>query len=175
MGGIHVSSVPEEAKEYADSLILGEAEYTWKEMIDDFKNNRLKETYISNKFHDLKNLPTPRYDLVKKDKYMAAAMPVQSSRGCPHNCAFCTVTKFFGGSYRLRPIDDVIRDVKATGSKTVFFVDDNIMANREYARELFTRLIPLKIRWYSQCTINLGPDSLTYADLRLKVVVSCCV
>ena len=160
LGGIHVSSMPEEAKKYADTLVLGEAEYTWAEMIDDFKNNRLKKSYKSDKFHDLKGLPVPRYDLIKRDKYMAAAMPVQSSRGCPYNCDFCTVTRFFGGSYRFRPVDDVVRDIKATGSKTILFTDDNILANRGYAKELFTKLIPLKIRWYSMCTINLGrfPD-----------------
>lgn len=160
MGGIHVSALPSEALKHVDSIIVGEADYLWANVIDDFKNNKLKSIYKCSQLHDLKNLPIPRYDLVKKTNYIMPFMPVQASRGCPHNCDFCTVTRFFGGSYRLRPINEVIRDVKASGSKRILFVDDNIVANRKYARELFTRLIPLKIRWVSQSTINIGrfPD-----------------
>ncbi len=160
MGGIHVSALPSEAIEHVDSIIIGEADNLWSTVIDDFKNKKLKPVYECSQFLDLKDLPIPRYDLVRKKNYITTFMPVQASRGCPHNCDFCTVTKFFGGSYRLRPIDDVIRDIKASGSKRVLFVDDNILANRKYARELFTRLIPLKIRWFSQCTVNIGhfPD-----------------
>lgn len=159
LGGMHVSVLPDEAKQHADSIIIGEADYLWKKIIEDFNNNELKPIYKCDDLHNLKGLPVPRYDLINRKKYMAI-MPVQTSRGCPHNCDFCTVTKFFGGSYRLRPIDDVIRDVKATNSKKIFFVDDNITANRAYSSELFSRLIPLKIRWIGQSTINLGlfPD-----------------
>ncbi len=156
MGGIHVSALPDEALQHADSIVTGEADYLWEGIFEDFKNNRLQTVYKCEKFHDLQNLPTPRYDLVDKSKYFATTMPVQASRGCPFNCDFCTVTKFFGGSYRFRPVDEVIKDVKATGSKRIFFVDDNIIANRAYAKELFEKLIPLKIRWGGQSTINLG-------------------
>ncbi|MFQ5713681.1 MAG: B12-binding domain-containing radical SAM protein [Candidatus Scalinduaceae bacterium] len=160
MGGIHVSALPSEAIEHVDSIIIGEADNLWPTVIDDFKNKKLKRVYECSQLHNLKDLPSPRYDLVKKKNYIMPFMPVQASRGCPHNCDFCTVTKFFGGSYRLRPIDDIIRDIKASGSKRIIFVDDNILANRKYARELFTRLIPLKIQWFSQCTVNIGrfPD-----------------
>ncbi|MCP5003220.1 MAG: B12-binding domain-containing radical SAM protein [Planctomycetes bacterium] len=160
MGGIHVSSLPYDALKHADSIIIGEADYLWPSVINDFKNKKLKSIYKHSQLHDLKDLPIPRYDLVKKENYILPLMPVQASRGCPHNCDFCTVTKFFGGSYRFRPIDDVIRDIKASESKNIMFVDDNIIANRKYATELFTRLIPLKIRWFSSCTINIGhfPD-----------------
>ncbi len=160
MGGIHVSSLPSEALKHVDSIIVGEADYLWPGVIADFKDKKLKPIYECSKLHDLKDLPIPRYDLVKKTNYIMSLMPVQASRGCPHNCDFCTVTRFFGGSYRLRPIDDVIRDIKASGSRNILFVDDNIIANRKYARELFTRLISLKIGWVSSSTINIGhfPD-----------------
>jgi radical SAM superfamily enzyme YgiQ (UPF0313 family) len=160
MGGMHVSALPLETLKHADSIVVGEADYLWASVIDDFRNKKLKPVYECSEFHDLIDLPIPRYDLVKKKNYISTFMPVQASRGCPHNCDFCTVAKFFGGSYRLRPIDDVIRDIKASGSKRIIFVDDNILANRKYTRELFTRLIPLKIRWFSQCTVNIGrfPD-----------------
>lgn len=156
MGGIHVSSCPDEAKQHANSIVIGEADYLWENIIEDFRQNNLKPVYKSDKFHDLKDMPIPRYDLVKKDKYMQTTMPVQTSRGCPHNCDFCSVTSFFGGSYRMRPIDDVMRDIEASGTKRIFFIDDNITANRAHAEKFFKRLIPLKIRWTGQSTINLG-------------------
>jgi radical SAM superfamily enzyme YgiQ (UPF0313 family) len=160
MGGVHVSSLPDEALKHADSIVIGEADYLWAGIIDDFKNKKLKSIYKHSQLHDLKDLSIPRYDLVNKTDYIMPFIPVQASRGCPHDCEFCAVTRFFGGSYRLRPIGDVIRDVNASGSKRILFVDDNIIGNRKYAKELFTRLIPLKIRWVSQSTINLGrfPD-----------------
>ncbi len=156
MGGIHASALPEEALKHVDSVVVGEADFIWEEVINDFKNDKLKPTYKATRFHDLKGLPVPRYDLVDKSRYLARRMPVQATRGCPHNCDFCTVTKFFGGSYRFAPVDDVIRNVKATGVKRIFFVDDNIIANRAYAKELFTKLIPLNITWAGQSTIHLG-------------------
>ncbi len=156
MGGIHASLLPNEAMEHADSIIIGEADHLWGDVINDFKNEKLKPIYKCSEFHDLKGLPIPRYDLVDINDYFAGAYPVQATRGCPHDCGFCSVTPFFGGKYRLRPISEVIRDVKATGSKRIIFVDDNIVANREYAKELFTRLIPLKIKWFSQSTVNIG-------------------
>ncbi len=156
MGGIHVSALPEEAKQHADSIVIGEADYLWETIINDFKDNDLKPIYKCEKLHDLKGLPIPRYDLVKKGGYMTSTLPVWASRGCPHNCDFCTVTKFFGNTYRFRPVDDVVRDIKASGSKRFFFIDDNIIANRKYSEELFTKLIPLKIRWNGQSTINIG-------------------
>lgn len=166
MGGIHASALPDEASQHVDSVIIGEADFIWEDVINDFKNNSLKPTYKPSRFHDLKGLPVPRYDLVDKSRYLASTMPVQATRGCPHNCDFCTVTKFFGGSYRFAPVDDVIRNVKATGSKRIFFVDDNIIANRAYSTELFTKLIPLKIQWAGQSTIHLGrfPDLCRLMD-----------
>ena len=159
MGGIHVSSLPDEGLAHADCVVIGEADYLWEQVVNDFKNTSLKTTYKSEKLHDLKGFPVPRYDLINRKKYRRAVV-VQASRGCPHDCDFCSVTKFFGGSYRARPVDEVIRDVKASGVKRIFFADDNIIANRKYAAELFKKLTPLNIRWGGQATITLGhfPD-----------------
>lgn len=160
MGGIHASALPDEALQHVDSVVIGEADYLWEEILDDCRNKRLKPTYKSTKLHDLKDMPVPRYDLVKKQYYIGDTLPVLATRGCPHNCEFCTVTKFFGNTYRVRPIDDVIHDIKMSGTKSFFFVDDNIIGNRRYAEELFKRLIPLNIKWSGQSTVTLGkfPD-----------------
>ncbi len=155
MGGLHASVMQEEALTHADCIVEGEADYLWEQIVNDFIDGNLKQKYKSEKLHDLKGLPVPRYDLINRKKYRRAVV-VQASRGCPHNCDFCSVTKFFGGSYRTRPVDEVIRDVKAAGVRRFFFADDNIIANRAYSTELFKKLIPLNIRWTGQSTINLG-------------------
>lgn len=159
MGGLHASVMQEEALAHADCIVEGEADYLWEQIVNDFIDGNLKQKYKSDKLHDLKGLPVPRYDLINREKYRKAVV-VQASRGCPHNCDFCSVTKFFGGSYRTRPVDEVIRDVKAAGVRRFFFADDNIIANRAYSEELFRKLIPLNIRWTGQSTVNLGhfPD-----------------
>ena len=156
IGGIHASSLPDEAEQYVDSVVIGEAENLWEQVVEDFRAGNLQPRYQSTQHHDLKNLPVPRYDLVNRSKYFVSTMPVQATRGCPFNCDFCSVTRFFGGTYRVRPVDDVIRDIKASGTKRLFFVDDNVISNKEYAKELFTKLIPLNIEWVSQCVIDLG-------------------
>jgi radical SAM superfamily enzyme YgiQ (UPF0313 family) len=158
MGGIHASVVPDEAMEHCDAVVSGEAENVWADVLEDFKAGNPKKFYRSEKFHDLKKLPKPRFDLLNRKDFSSIFMPIQASRGCPHNCDFCSVTKFFGKSYRFRPVEDVVREVKASGAKRFTLVDDNITANRRYSKELFNALKPLKIRWIGQSTINLGRD-----------------
>jgi radical SAM superfamily enzyme YgiQ (UPF0313 family) len=106
----------------------------------------------------LQKLILPRYDLLKPEQYMMpplSEMPVLNTfatRGCPFDCSFCSVTKFFGKKFRVKPIDNVIKEIEAYTSKcdSVFFLDDNILANRKYAEELFNALIPLNISWSGQ-------------------------
>jgi len=157
-GGFHATACSEEALEHCDCVVTGEAEYIWGTVLEDFKKGELKRTYRAQTFHDLKNLPVPRFDLLRQDAYWLPFRPVQTSRGCPYTCEFCSVTQFYEGSYRVRPVEDVVRDVKAAGSKKIFFVDDNIIINREYARKLFSSLIPLKIKWISQGNISIARD-----------------
>ncbi len=159
MGGFHPSFSSDEAARYADAVVIGEAENVWEEVIRDTERNRLKKFYRSDKPADLSNLPVPRYDLINQKGYAFQALPVQTTRGCPHNCDFCSVTKFYGGKYRFRPVEQVIRDVQAVPSKYIFFVDDNIAASRKYALELFEALRPLGKIWGSQCNISAADDT----------------
>jgi len=159
MGGIHVSMEPEEAKEHADTIIIGEAEETWPQFINDFRNGIRKEVYKAEKRPSLVHLPTPRFSLINKSHYVDYKMiPIQTGRGCPHSCDFCSVTKFSGRRYRPRPIPDVINEIKTLGAKFCFFIDDNIFASRSRARELLKALIPLRILWIGQATINAAED-----------------
>lgn len=158
MGGFHVSFNPDETKEHCDSIFLGEAENTWKEMLTDFKAGELKEVYKSENYHDLQNLPTPRYDLLNLKKYKVKFVPVQTSRGCPFVCNFCEVSHMYGSSYRFRPVDEVIDEIERSKLKYVQFIDDNFAANREYTLNLLKRLIPLKIKWTCLWTMKSSAD-----------------
>lgn len=151
LGGIHPTALPEEAKQHADAVLVGEAEGLWPEIIADARVGRLKPFYRHHRFPELKGVK-PRRELLKKDAYLITST-VQVSRGCPYNCAFCSVTRFFGHTYRTRPIAEVIEEVAGLEEKTVIFVDDNIMGNTRYARHLFQALTGLGKRWLSQASL----------------------
>jgi radical SAM superfamily enzyme YgiQ (UPF0313 family) len=156
LGGIHVSSVPEEAIQYADSIVIGEAENVWKTLLDDFKKGSLKKIYKADELCTLNNpLPPARYH---GQKAIFNATTVQTSRGCPHECEFCSVSAFYGHKWRYRPVDIVIEEIKQTGSRNIFFVDDNIFASKQYARDLFTGIKKLKVSWACQAEINVATD-----------------
>jgi len=160
MGGIHASALPEEALAHADAVVVGEAEGIWPKVLEDFKNGKMEGIYKSLQFPELKRLPLPRYDLLQKDRYRLFKInfPIQAGRGCPFKCEFCSVSRFFGGEYRWRPVDEVVREIQKKNLKKIFFVDDNIIGQKSYARELFNALIPLKIRWGGQASLNVSKD-----------------
>jgi radical SAM superfamily enzyme YgiQ (UPF0313 family) len=157
MGGPHASSLPLEAKEHVDAVVIGEAENVWEGLIEDNKKGCLKPFYKKDNFCSMERLPFPRLDLLRKDAYMTVNC-VQTTRGCPHQCDFCHVTHFFGKTYRCRPVEDVIEEVKRLDGEFVVFIDDNIAGNRRYAKELFTQLKPLKKKWASQASMTLTRD-----------------
>jgi len=157
MGGPHASSLPLEAKEYVDAVVIGEAENVWEGLIEDYKKGCLQPFYKKDNFCSMERLPFPRLDLLRKEAYMTVNC-VQTTRGCPHQCDFCHVTHFFGKTYRCRPVEEVIEEVKRLDGEFVVFIDDNIAGNRHYARELFTQLKPLKKKWASQASMTLTRD-----------------
>ena len=157
MGGPHASSLPLEAKEHVDAVVIGEAENVWAGLIDDARKGRLKPFYKADAFCSMERMPHPRLDLLKQNAYMTVNC-VQTTRGCPYQCDFCHVTHFFGKTYRCRPVDEVIEEVKRLQGEFIVFIDDNIAGNRHYAKELFTRLKPLKKKWASQASITLTRD-----------------
>lgn len=162
-GGYHPSVLPEEALEHFDAVTVGEGEYTWKELLSDAEAGTLKRIYQSDGLVDMKDIPWPRRDLVR-DRRFGVKNFIQTSRGCPQKCSFCSIIKFFGYLYRHRPVEDVINEIKhlkKTGAlkwNMVFFSDDNIVGNPAFAKELFRALIPLKVKWGSQCSISIAKD-----------------
>lgn len=158
MGGLHASSLPQEAKAHVDAVVIGEAEGVWRQLLADAQQGRLQPFYQSKDFCSLKSQPHPRLDLLKKRHYWTVNC-VQATRGCPFSCDFCSVAQFFGNTYRYRPVDEVIEEVKQLPPGYFTFVDDNIMGRPEYAKELFQKLAPLKRRWTSQGSLTMAKDT----------------
>ncbi len=161
MGGIHVSFFPDEALGYCDSVVVGEAEGVWEKLLEDARAGALGRVYRQEKkAEDVKIGSFPNG--IFSDKYFWGA--VQTSRGCPMNCDFCTVTIFNGFKYRLRPIDEIISELKEVKQKHVFFYDDNIVGRtaeqKARAVDLFERIVKegIKKDWFCQCSINVGED-----------------
>jgi len=156
MGGIHASYMPEEALRYADTVVVGEAETTWPQLLDDFAQGRMQKIYKACEQPDIENLLPPRRDLLR-GKYFVET--VQTGRGCPINCNFCSVTAFNGPRYRLRNIDSVIEEIKSIKAKRIFIVDDNIIGSGDKyikrAKELFTRLKECDKEWGGQSCLNI--------------------
>ena len=159
MGGFHATWMPEEAGQHADAVVLGEAEQSWPRVVEDSQNRALQKFYRPDGRLDLKGLPIPRRDLLKKGAYFFTNT-MQISRGCPFQCIFCSVTAFYGHTYRLRPLEEVQREVEILlqGKNFIFFVDDNIIGNLTYARELFSFLKDLRVKWLSHASINIAEN-----------------
>ena len=157
MGGVHVSVLPDEARQHADAIVVGEAEAVWKRLLRDCEKGELKTIYKSNTLIEMSDMVIPRRDLLNRSMY-SSFYSVQATRGCPFNCEFCTVTTFFGQEFRTRPIDEVVREVKGLESKEFFFIDDNITGRAGFAKKLFKELIPLNCKWGGQTTLNFAKD-----------------
>lgn len=157
-GGFHPTLNTDEAKEYFDIVVKGEAEDTWPSVLEDIENGQFKSLYESRFSPDLNHVPTPRRDLLKdKKKHYITTDAVQTGRGCEHKCTFCSVTAFFQNKHRSRPMEQVLEEVRSA-ERNFMFVDDNIIADREFALSLFTLMSPLKKRWVSQCSIKIADD-----------------
>jgi radical SAM superfamily enzyme YgiQ (UPF0313 family) len=166
MGGMHVSCLPEEALQHCDSVVVGEAEVLWPALLQDFLKNDLKRIYRhGDELPSIEHLPAPDWELYRPKNYLPIHM-VETTRGCPLDCEFCAVTSAFGGRYRNRSPEEVVTELRGlrpfTGLLTlkncVFFVDDNIISNRAYAREFFARIADLKLNWFGQSSMNIAND-----------------
>ena len=172
MGGTWVSLNPQEALEHADAIVKGEAEYAWPALLADFASGGFsRRIYEGDRLHDLAGLPTPdlaalplwRPELMKETVYRKYyfQFPLYVTRGCPFRCDYCCITRFHRGTFRTRPIPEVLRDldaIRAMGSRNILFMDDNPVADRDYARELLRAMVPKEMRWCSQCTIQIADD-----------------
>ena len=160
LGGYHPTFLPEEALEHADAVVAGPAEGVWEQVLADAGNRRLGGIYRAERPPDPVDL---RYDMsVFRGKKYLPLFPVEFARGCRYACEFCSVSAFNGYGHATRPHPIVLEDIRRNNPRRVLFVDDNIFADRREARLLFEALIPLKIRWGCQVSIDIAeePDTL---------------
>jgi radical SAM superfamily enzyme YgiQ (UPF0313 family) len=163
LGGIHPSMCTEEALQYCDSVVIGEAEEVWHTLLRDAQNGKLKRTYKAEKTADLTASPIPIRSALSKDRYFSDI--VQTTKGCPFHCEFCSVYAFDGKRIRNKTIDQVIKEIKSINGlstkykkKSIFFADDNIIANKKFARELFLALKHYNLNWSCQASINIAQE-----------------
>jgi radical SAM superfamily enzyme YgiQ (UPF0313 family) len=160
MGGIHASMCPDEALERVDTVVTGEAEGIWPQVLADARDGRLKRRYDGG-HADIEAVRPARHDLLPAGYAFGA---IQTTRGCPLNCSFCSVTAFNGARYRQRPIPDVVREFQLIREKRVLVVDDNVIGTRpehiDRAKDLFRAMARANLRkeWVGQATINFADD-----------------
>ena len=155
-GGLHPSFLPEEALAHGDAVIVGEAEGVWERLLADFRGGRLERIYRAEAPFDLARLKPYPTDLLGPSHY-DWIWTVTVSRGCPFNCEFCTVNRFFRG-LRYRPVEHVVAEVRGCGAGHVELKADNLTADRGYCLELFRALEPLGINWSTSTDIRLADD-----------------
>jgi radical SAM superfamily enzyme YgiQ (UPF0313 family) len=160
LGGPYVTIFPERCREHADVLAIGEADDLWKELLEDLRDGKLKGEYRQEAFPDLSLERPVSKSMLNVGSYFTTNV-VQTTRGCPFSCDFCSVHVMNGHRLRHRPVDAVVREVERfleQDRRIFFFLDDTVNADEAYAGELFSRLAPLKIRWVGQSTTALGEN-----------------
>jgi radical SAM superfamily enzyme YgiQ (UPF0313 family) len=156
MGGPHVTLLPDEAEQYADSIFIGEAERTLPQFFEDFACGQCKKRYADSCPADLSQAPPLKLEHFHRADHTAGTL--FATRGCPNNCEFCAIARMYPGGLRRRNAADVAKDFAAFRGKVVVFWDDNLSADMEYAKELFRAIAPAKKWWTSQAGIRAGED-----------------
>ena len=155
-GGPHVTLIPDEAMNYCDYLIMGEAEDTWPQFLEDFYTNKAKKVYKTEVIPSLQGIPIPRRDLINGRYFTKGA--VFATRGCPYNCSYCNLKQIYFNSFRTRPIEEVIQDIKSIKCRYFVFWDDNFWGDVVYAKKLMKELAKINKRWAAQVTLERCQD-----------------
>ncbi len=167
LGGYHTTMVPDESAAHADAVVTGDAEAVWAELVDDAARGQLRGRYLG------QLAPGPRLEAVRTDWSVfegKSYLPVrltQFSRGCPNSCEYCATGNIYAKRHTTRPVAEVVAELERDGRKLVFFVDDNIIADREQATALFRAIKPLKIRWLGQADVGFAQDP-AFMELMLE-------
>ncbi len=167
MGGFHATLVPEEAGKYAEAVVVGEAEDQWERVMDDARRGRLQKYYRAEGRPSLEKIKPDR-SIFRGKRYLPIGL-VEAGRGCHFKCEFCAVQTVFRASQTRRPVDAILQEIETVKGerKLFFFVDDNITSNLPQAKEFFRALVPLKIRWVSQASVNAAHDE-EFLDLLVR-------
>ena len=157
LGGPHVTLVPDDAAPHADVIVVGYAEDTWPQLLRDFTQGNLQKRYLQSPDLSLAGRPRARRDLINGGRYVKTHV-FEATRGCVHRCDFCVVPFAWGRKPYQKPVAEVIDEIRATGARRAIFVDLNLIADKDYAAELFEALIPLHIQWGGLATSLLARD-----------------
>jgi radical SAM superfamily enzyme YgiQ (UPF0313 family) len=159
MGGFHASNLPNEALLYVDAVVEGEGEVVWPLLLADFSDGSLKRIYKADSMMNMADIPVARRDIFKGKGYLLTNT-IQTTRGCPFDCEFCSVTAFYGRKYRKRPVEKVLAELQELrkSNSFIFFVDDNIVADRTYALPLFQGMKGMGFKWLSHAPIDFASD-----------------
>ncbi|MBF0441738.1 MAG: B12-binding domain-containing radical SAM protein [Oligoflexales bacterium] len=155
MGGFHTTFLPEESLMFADSVVVGDAEISWPQVIADLRKGSLKRMY-QNTVTSLDNIEFSRR--IFENKPYNKISPVQFSRGCKHHCDFCSVKAFYGKNLMQRPLDEVVKEIENIKNRYIFFADDNLFFNPKIAKELFQRLTSLGVKWACQMSLDVAKN-----------------
>jgi radical SAM superfamily enzyme YgiQ (UPF0313 family) len=168
MGGITVSSLREQAKAHCTSVVIGEGELLWPEVLADFERGNLKPFYATNREFDLADAPLPRFDLLAPQKYNR--LTVQTSRGCPHKCEFCASSILLTPRYKVKPVEKVIaeiREIKKIWPRPfIEFADDNSFVHREHYKNLLRELAKENLHWFTEADVRVAGDDELLARMR---------
>jgi radical SAM superfamily enzyme YgiQ (UPF0313 family) len=162
MGGLHVTACPQEAKEHCSSVVLGEGEPHWAQLLEDFEKGRLQPFYQSggNGSFDLAQAPIPRFDLLDPEKYNR--LTVQTTRGCPFRCEFCASSVLLTTGYKVKPADRILAEIRAVKEiwdrPLIEFADDNSFVNKRASREFMRKLAGENVRWFTETDLSVGRD-----------------
>jgi radical SAM superfamily enzyme YgiQ (UPF0313 family) len=154
LGGIHVSTNPEEGLQYADSVCIGNAENIWNTVLADLKHKKLKQRYQNNTLTDLSIASKLRWNLVPTHRYLVTNI-ISSSRGCPFRCDFCYNSSNYMKGYQTRPVENIVEEIKALKTKQVMFIDDNFMGNISSTNALLKAIEPMQLIWHAAVPTNL--------------------
>ncbi|MGD0058343.1 MAG: cobalamin-dependent protein [Verrucomicrobiia bacterium] len=160
LGGPHVTLIPDDAQPHADAIVVGYAEDTWPQLLRDFTAGKLQRRYVQAPELSLANRPFPRRELLPRRRYLTDAV-FEAQRGCLHDCEFCVVPAAWGRKLWQKPVADVVADIRQHAARRILFVDLNLYADRAYAQELFTALVPLHVEWHGLVTTMFADDTPT--------------
>ncbi len=174
IGGIHATVLPEEASQFVDVVMAGEAEVIWPQFLEDYESGSIKKIYSEECVgqYPLTDPIMPRYDLLKGYNY--PVITIQTTRGCPHDCSFCAASKVFGAKYRRKLNENIFKELmeikKLYPDSLILFADDNMFVKRDESKELLKEMIKIDIRWIAQTDISIAKDSEL---LKLMVLSGC--
>ena len=183
MGGVHASMLPQEALQQVDAVVVGEAEGVWPHLIEDLKKGQMKRMYAGSDFFNPSNLPLPRRELLNQKFYFPLKL-LETTRGCPHHCDFCGVSKFFGFRYRNRPVSEIERELKTLFQegpvmnpilknilslfsrdlpyflkrRLLYIIDSNVAGDRRFCLELLSVLKQFDLLWYGHAPVSVAFD-----------------